>query len=150
MPIQKIYADREYVDEKILNKISAPATASVGQVIIVKSVDENGKPIEWEAVDRVMTDDTLSIAGRPADAKVAGDSINNLTTSINSLTKDFENLQIGTTQLLLNSKLMSENEDLLRHWTAPQGAISIDENGFGIATLGSVSTTETTTEEVDT
>lgn len=31
--------------------ISAPATASVGQTIIVKSVDENGKPTEWESAD---------------------------------------------------------------------------------------------------
>lgn len=33
--------------------IAAPATAAVGQTIVVKSVDENGKPIEWEAVDVV-------------------------------------------------------------------------------------------------
>lgn len=31
--------------------LTAPATASVGQTIIVKSVDENGKPTEWEAAD---------------------------------------------------------------------------------------------------
>ena len=31
--------------------ISAPATATVGQTIVVKSVDENGKPTEWEAAD---------------------------------------------------------------------------------------------------
>ncbi|MDY5611840.1 hypothetical protein [Dysosmobacter sp.] len=28
-----------------------PSVASVGQVIAVKAVDENGKPTEWEAVD---------------------------------------------------------------------------------------------------
>lgn len=33
------------------NAVSAPATADVGQTIVVKSVDENGKPTEWEAVD---------------------------------------------------------------------------------------------------
>ena len=31
--------------------IPAPATASVGQTIVVKAVDENGKPTEWEAAD---------------------------------------------------------------------------------------------------
>lgn len=31
--------------------IPTPATASVGQTIKVSSVDENGKPTEWEAVD---------------------------------------------------------------------------------------------------
>lgn len=32
--------------------VIAPATASVGQTIVVKAVDENGKPTEWEAVSR--------------------------------------------------------------------------------------------------
>lgn len=31
--------------------IPAPATAAVGQTIVVKAVDENGKPTEWEAAD---------------------------------------------------------------------------------------------------
>ena len=31
--------------------IQAPSTASVGQTIVVKAVDENNKPTEWEAVD---------------------------------------------------------------------------------------------------
>ena len=30
--------------------IPSPAAASIGQTIVVKSVDENGKPTEWEAV----------------------------------------------------------------------------------------------------
>lgn len=32
-------------------KITSPSTAEVGQTIIVKSVDSNGKPIEWEVTD---------------------------------------------------------------------------------------------------
>ncbi|MCI7325239.1 hypothetical protein MR657_07470 [bacterium] len=31
--------------------ITIPASAEVGQTIVVKAVDENGKPTEWEAVD---------------------------------------------------------------------------------------------------
>ena len=31
--------------------IIAPTTAAVGQTIVVKAVDENGKPTEWETVD---------------------------------------------------------------------------------------------------
>lgn len=31
--------------------IPAPSTASVGQTIVVKTVDEDGKPTEWEAAD---------------------------------------------------------------------------------------------------
>lgn len=33
--------------------IPTPSTAQVGQTIMVKSIDENGKPTEWEAVDIV-------------------------------------------------------------------------------------------------
>ena len=33
------------------NIIPTPTTAEVGQTIVVKSVDENGKPTKWEAAD---------------------------------------------------------------------------------------------------
>ena len=33
--------------------IPIPSTASIGQVLVVKAVDENGKPTEWETVDAV-------------------------------------------------------------------------------------------------
>lgn len=39
------------LDKKVAEKITAPATASVGQTIKVSAVDENGKPTAWEAVD---------------------------------------------------------------------------------------------------
>ena len=35
----------------LAEKITAPTTAAVGQIIKVKSVDTSGKPTEWEAVD---------------------------------------------------------------------------------------------------
>jgi hypothetical protein len=35
----------------IAGKIDAPETAIIGQTIVVKTVDENGKPTEWEAVN---------------------------------------------------------------------------------------------------
>lgn len=42
-----------YVEYKIFKEFVTPkvATAQVGQTIVVKSVDENGKPTEWETVD---------------------------------------------------------------------------------------------------
>lgn len=39
------------VTAALAEKITAPATAAVGQIIKVKSVDTSGKPTEWEAVD---------------------------------------------------------------------------------------------------
>jgi hypothetical protein len=35
----------------ITSKIDSPDTAEVGQTIVVKAVDEDGKPVEWECVD---------------------------------------------------------------------------------------------------
>lgn len=39
------------IDELLEKRVLSPESAAVGQVIVVKSVDENGKPIEWECVD---------------------------------------------------------------------------------------------------
>ena len=40
-----------YTDEKISGCVITPTTATVGQVITVKAVDESGKPTAWEAAD---------------------------------------------------------------------------------------------------
>lgn len=42
---------KKYVDDSTADKISTPSVIAAGQTIIVKTVDENGKPVEWEAVD---------------------------------------------------------------------------------------------------
>lgn len=42
----------EQLEAVVMNKVSIPSFAEVGQVISVKSVDENGKPIEFEAVNQ--------------------------------------------------------------------------------------------------
>lgn len=48
----------KYVDA---TKVPIPETASIGQVLSVKSVDENGKPTEWETTDipEVATDECV-------------------------------------------------------------------------------------------
>ena len=47
------------IDERFKEAIVNPPTASIGQNLIVKSIDESGKPIEWEASD-IITDETLT------------------------------------------------------------------------------------------
>lgn len=44
-------ASQEDVGKLSGQKIDIPSTAQVGQTIVVKSIDENGKPTEWKAVD---------------------------------------------------------------------------------------------------
>jgi hypothetical protein len=40
------------LDEKYIpDSVAKASIAQVGQAIVVKSIDENGKPIEWECVD---------------------------------------------------------------------------------------------------
>lgn len=39
-------------DSMISNAIPVPETAQIGQTVVVKSVDENDKPTEWEAVTK--------------------------------------------------------------------------------------------------
>ena len=63
---------------EIPDAIINPSTASVGQTMVVKSVDENGKPTEWEVMylpEVPAIDSTLSIEGDAADAKSVGDAI---------------------------------------------------------------------------
>ena len=64
--------------------IPTPPIAQPGQTIVVKSVDENGKPTEWECVDAqgveggtsIELDTTLTASGKAADAKAVGDELN--------------------------------------------------------------------------
>ena len=44
-----VWIDPESEDTSVL--VEAPATANVGQTIVVKAVDENGTPVAWEAAD---------------------------------------------------------------------------------------------------
>jgi hypothetical protein len=39
------------VVDSLNNKVTSPEAATVGQTIVVKAVDENGKPTKWEAAD---------------------------------------------------------------------------------------------------
>lgn len=45
--------------------IKTPEEASVGQTIVVKSVDENGKPAEWESADYQPRTHWRDVAGTP-------------------------------------------------------------------------------------
>lgn len=44
-------ADAKAVGDGLAKKLTIPTTAEIGQTIVVKSVDENGKPTEWESAD---------------------------------------------------------------------------------------------------
>lgn len=69
---------------EIDSKITAPVSAEIGQTIVVKSVDENGKPIEWEAIDfptnatggsyTLPTASTNVLGGVKADPVTEGDT----------------------------------------------------------------------------
>lgn len=47
--------------DKLENAVISPIVAEVGQQLIVKKVDENGKPIDWEYVERPCYIDELEV-----------------------------------------------------------------------------------------
>lgn len=54
-------ATESYVDTAVSTKITAPTTATVGQILSVKSVDTNGAPTEWETIDyNSVTEDRVN------------------------------------------------------------------------------------------
>lgn len=44
--------DVDVLKDNVDNKISSPNTAEVGQILSVKAIDGNGKPTEWEVVNK--------------------------------------------------------------------------------------------------
>jgi hypothetical protein len=52
------------VDDLLDNKVSSPAIAEIGQLLAIKTIDENGKPTEWEAVDYPSKASSLELVDR--------------------------------------------------------------------------------------
>ena len=64
---------KRYVDSSVSGGLPLGITgATVGQTVKIKSVDENGKPTEWEATgfDGVPTDDHINELIRTALNKI--------------------------------------------------------------------------------
>lgn len=59
--------------------IPIPKTASVGQVLVINSVDENGKPTEWEAVDTMVV--SSSTPGSTKKFKITVDDNGTISTT---------------------------------------------------------------------
>lgn len=53
----------DQIEAAIANKIDAPSTSDVGHALVVKAIDENGKPIEWETIDidDIATDTGINV-----------------------------------------------------------------------------------------
>lgn len=79
LPAEVFWELEDFVDNELLpNIIQTPQTASVGQTIAVKAVDENGKPTEWEAVDMpdaLPNPHPLTINGKPYDGSEPVDMV---------------------------------------------------------------------------
>ena len=58
---QDLTEDQKKQARKNINAIQSPiTTAAIGQVLIVKEIDNNGKPIEWEVSDFPKNNDILT------------------------------------------------------------------------------------------
>jgi hypothetical protein len=78
--------DNEESPGGIVDAIPVPATAEIGQTIVVKAVDENGKPTEWEAADMVSGGDENL---RLINSVVVGEDVNVLSVTTDSDGKSF-------------------------------------------------------------
>lgn len=67
----------EDVNAGLAEKVTAPQSATVGQVIAVKAVDENGVPKEWEAIDPMII--TSSTEGSTKKFKLTVDDSGTIT-----------------------------------------------------------------------
>ena len=65
--------------------IPVPATAAVGQMIVVKAIDENGKPTEWEVVD-VPSAPVTSVNGLTGEVQLTIPEVKEYT--VNGVTAD--------------------------------------------------------------
>lgn len=92
--------------------IPVPPTAEVGQTIVVKAVDENGKPTEWEAVDMAGGSDQntvqiVNISDEVVDEKfdfiLHGKGLyfssNNISFSFLRWDENYENYTVASTSL---------------------------------------------------
>lgn len=65
------------VTAAIAEKITAPTTAAVGQIIKVKSVDDAGKPTEWEAVTaKLANPNALTFTGAVTGSYDGSEAVN--------------------------------------------------------------------------
>ena len=113
--------------------IPNPETATVGQTIVVKTVDENGKPTEWECVDMVSddgssvtVDTTLSVSGQAADSATVGEKVTELTNAVAG------KQPIGTYIQTVNGVAPDENGNV----EVP--SVTVTDDGEGNVVLGSV------------
>ena len=60
--VTALKSDLSQLSEEISNCIITPTTAAVGQTVVVKAVDDNSKPTEWETYDipSTVTDDHIN------------------------------------------------------------------------------------------
>lgn len=66
-------ADAKATADALATKITTPTVATVGQAMVVKAVDEAGKPIEWECADMgeiITLEETVLASGTIAAADI--------------------------------------------------------------------------------
>jgi hypothetical protein len=111
----KRYASEEYVNEIVdtlaQNKLSVPATASVGQTIIVATIDEDGKPLTWEIVTpELISNKVTSITSDTTDeqypsAKAVYNELNAITDSLSkTATEEYVDAKLSAFQLVLTDE----------------------------------------------
>lgn len=77
--VSKDYSIQDHAE--YFSTIDKITDATVGQIPVLTHVDSDGSPIGWTTVDLpegIAVDETLTVAGAAADAKIVGDQIGSL------------------------------------------------------------------------
>lgn len=118
------------IDERFKEAIVNPATASIGQNLVVKSIDESGKPIEWEASD-IITDETLTWENGVLRANIAETVDYNIDLPVKSsaVSDRFVALHSGGRNLFIGTRDFSGNK--WENWSLTQWS-NADETFEGL------------------
>lgn len=114
---QSIRVNKDYsieLESSSLSTIDKITGAEVGQMVVIEEVSEDGAPISWIATDipeGVSVDNTLTVEGAAADAKITGEHIGDL---LLLATQDQSSLVAAINEIITN---YSPKTDLENYYT---------------------------------
>jgi hypothetical protein len=140
-------ADAKTVGNELKNKIAAPETALVGQLLRVKAVDDNGKPTEFETANislsgGAVADHTL-LENRDAEGQHPISAITGLATALEEKWEEIAVVEI--TEATRNVTINTDNDGNafeLKKWRLTGNTVGYNSAGDALQTMVSINLTQ--------